>query len=73
MRLDPTFQRNVFDHTERQLGNPVMRWDLVNARPMKWTGPTLAGKGGSDVAMEGARALLQGSIRSGIGGHATPN
>jgi phage tail-like protein len=42
VRLDPTFK----------LGNPVMRWNLVNARPMKWTGPTLAGKGGSDVAME---------------------
>ena len=33
-------------------GNPVLRWKLINARPMKWTGPTLAGKGGSDVAME---------------------
>ena len=32
--------------------NPVLRWKLINARPMKWTGPTLAGKGGSDVAME---------------------
>jgi len=30
----------------------VLRWKLLNARPMKWTGPTLAAKGGSDVAME---------------------
>ena len=29
-----------------------MGWVLVNARPTKFTGPTLAGKGGSDVAME---------------------
>jgi phage tail-like protein len=32
--------------------NPVMTWKLTNARPMKYTGPTLNGKGGTDVAME---------------------
>jgi phage tail-like protein len=32
--------------------NAVMTWKLTNARPMKYTGPTLAGKGGTDVAME---------------------
>jgi len=31
---------------------PVATWTLTNARPSKWTGPTLAAKGGSDVAME---------------------
>jgi phage tail-like protein len=30
----------------------VMSWKLTNARPSKLTGPTLAAKGGSDVAME---------------------
>ncbi|WP_437656646.1 phage tail protein [Sorangium sp. So ce1182] len=30
----------------------VATWKLVNARPTKWTGPTLAAKGGTDVAME---------------------
>jgi phage tail-like protein len=30
----------------------VATWRLVNARPSKWTGPTLAAKGASDVAME---------------------
>lgn len=30
----------------------VATWTLKNARPSKWTGPTLAAKGGSDVAME---------------------
>ena len=30
----------------------VATWELINARPSKWTGPTLAAKEGSDVAME---------------------
>ena len=30
----------------------VARWKLENARPSKWTGPTLTAAGGSDVAME---------------------
>jgi phage tail-like protein len=30
----------------------VMSWKLTNARPSKYTGPTLAAKGGTDVAME---------------------
>jgi phage tail-like protein len=30
----------------------VMSWKLINARPQKLTGPTLAAKGGTDVAME---------------------
>ena len=30
----------------------VQQWKLGNAFPMKYTGPTLAAKGGTDVAME---------------------
>ena len=30
----------------------VVTWKLHNAFPLKWTGPTLTGKGGGDVAME---------------------
>jgi phage tail-like protein len=30
----------------------VATWQLTNARPQKWTGPTLAAKGATDVAME---------------------
>ncbi|MCU7872819.1 MAG: phage tail protein [Candidatus Thiodiazotropha sp. (ex Lucinoma borealis)] len=30
----------------------VATWKLTNARPNKWTGPTLAAKDGSEVAME---------------------
>lgn len=33
-------------------GAPVQQWKLRNVVPMKYTGPTLAGKGGGDVAME---------------------
>jgi phage tail-like protein len=31
---------------------PVATWKLQGAIPLKYTGPTLAGKGGGDVAME---------------------
>jgi len=30
----------------------VMAWKLINARPSKYTAPTLAAKGGTEVAME---------------------
>lgn len=30
----------------------VQKWTLQQVIPLKWTGPTLAGKGGGDVAME---------------------
>ena len=30
----------------------VAAWVLRDARPKKWTGPTLAAKGGGEVAME---------------------
>jgi phage tail-like protein len=32
--------------------NDVQKWQLRGALPMKYTGPTFAAKGGSDVAME---------------------
>lgn len=51
-RTSPATQRNVLITLNDEQGNPVLSWKLINARPMKWTGPTLAGKGGSDVAME---------------------
>ena len=51
-RIDPTHKRNVNITLQDEQRNAVLKWQLVNARPMKWTGPTLAGKGGSDVAME---------------------
>jgi phage tail-like protein len=33
-------------------GEPVQRWTLHGCLPMKYTGPTLAAKGGGDVALE---------------------
>ena len=32
--------------------SPVCQWVLRAAQPKKWTGPTLAAKGGGEVAME---------------------
>jgi phage tail-like protein len=32
--------------------SPVCQWVLRSAQPRKWSGPTLAGRGGTDVAME---------------------
>jgi phage tail-like protein len=32
--------------------NPVASWKLLFAQPKKWTGPTLAAKGGTETAME---------------------
>ena len=51
-RTSPFTQRNLQITLNDEQGQPVMSWKLINARPSKWTGPTLAGKGGSDVAME---------------------
>ncbi|WP_370034233.1 phage tail protein [Qipengyuania mesophila] len=51
-RTSPKTARNLSITLNDEQGNAVMRWKLINARPMKWTGPTLAAKGGSDVAME---------------------
>jgi phage tail-like protein len=31
---------------------PVCQWRLLAAQPKKWVGPTLAAKGGGEVAME---------------------
>ena len=31
---------------------PIATWTLYRAQPKKWTGPTLAAKGGGEVAME---------------------
>lgn len=48
-----TAQRNVYitlkDETNK---NTVQRWTLQNTVPIKYTGPSLNAKGGSDVAME---------------------
>jgi phage tail-like protein len=39
---------------------PVATWTLRNAQPKKWTGPTLAAKGGGEVAMEEVHLVHEG-------------
>ncbi|MDQ8021927.1 phage tail protein [Uliginosibacterium sp. H1] len=48
----PAAQRSVVITLLDEAQKPVQAWVLRGAIPMKYTGPTLAGKGGGDVAME---------------------
>jgi phage tail-like protein len=45
-------KRNVSITMRDEAGNSVQTWILRSVFPMKYTGPTLAAKGGGDVAME---------------------
>jgi phage tail-like protein len=45
-------KRDVTITLLNETGEPVEGWKLHDAVPLKYTGPTLAAKGGSDVAME---------------------
>jgi phage tail-like protein len=45
-------QRDVVITLRDEASNPVQSWKLRGVVPMKYTGPTLAGKGGGEVAME---------------------
>lgn len=45
-------QQDVIIKLCDESGKPVQQWKLRNAVVMKYTGPTLAGKGGGEVAME---------------------
>ena len=48
-----TIRRNVvIELMDEAHTAAVMTWKLYNALPMKYTGPTLNAKGGTDVAME---------------------
>ena len=48
-----TAKRTVVIHLLDEARNgPVATWRLQGAMPLKYTGPTLVGKGGGDVAME---------------------
>lgn len=48
----PAAQRNVTITLLDEARAPVQVWLLRNVLPMKYSGPTLAAKGGGDVAME---------------------
>ena len=45
-------QQDVTITLQDESGKGIQQWKLRNCVPMKYTGPTLAGKGGGDVAME---------------------
>jgi phage tail-like protein len=51
-RNGPEAKREVKITMRDEAGNDVESWILRGVFPMKYTGPTLAGKGGGDVAME---------------------
>lgn len=51
-RNGPEKRRNVSITMRDEAGEPVQTWLLTNVIPIKYTGPTLAAKGGGDVAME---------------------
>lgn len=40
--------------------HPVATWVLQHAQPKKWSGPTLAAKGGGEVAMEELHLVHEG-------------
>ncbi|WP_291995004.1 phage tail protein [Candidatus Accumulibacter sp. ACC003] len=48
----PAAQKTVAVTLLDEAHNPVRTWLLRGCIPMKYSGPTLAGKGGGDVAME---------------------
>ena len=48
----PAAQKSVTITLLDESQTPVQAWVLRGVIPMKYTGPTLAGKGGGDVAME---------------------
>jgi phage tail-like protein len=51
-RTGPLAQRNVVITLRDETGADVQSWTLRGVVPLKYTGPTLAAKGGGDVAME---------------------
>ena len=51
-RNGPAAKRTVVITLLDEAGASVESWTLRNVVPMKYTGPTLAAKGGGDVAME---------------------
>ncbi|HEY0015881.1 MAG TPA: phage tail protein [Longimicrobium sp.] len=51
-RTGPLAQRNVVITLRDETGSDVQSWTLRGVVPLKYTGPTLAAKGGGDVAME---------------------
>ena len=53
-------RRNISITLLDEARNPVVTFTLKNAQPKKYSGPTLAAKGGSDVAMEELHLVHEG-------------
>jgi len=53
-------QRNVEITLLDEARRPVVTWRVRNAQPKKWSGPTLAAKGGGEVAMEEFHLVHEG-------------
>jgi phage tail-like protein len=53
-------QRQVSITLMDEARNPVATWRLRNVQPKKWVGPTLAAKGGGEVAMEELHLVHEG-------------
>lgn len=54
-------KRDVVITLKDETGKPVRKWSLQSVIPLKYTGPTLAGKGG-DMAMEELVLSSEGMI-----------
>jgi len=52
--------RNISITMLDEARNPVVTFTLRNAQPKKYTGPTLAAKGGGEVAMEELQLVHEG-------------
>lgn len=52
--------RNISITLLDEARSPVATWRLRNAQPKKWVGPSLAGKGGGEVAMEELHLVHEG-------------
>jgi phage tail-like protein len=56
----PEAEKNVTITLLDEAQRPVQSWGLRGVLPMKYTGPTLAAKGGGEVAMEELVLSVQG-------------
>lgn len=56
----PAAKRDVVITLRDESGKDVQRWKLAGVMPLKYTGPTLAAKGGGDVAMEELSLSVEG-------------
>ena len=55
-------QREVVITLNDEAGNKVQSWTLRGCVPLKYGGPSLAGKGGGDVAMEELTLSCEGIV-----------